>query len=677
MIKASRSARHGTSLQIEAPIVSQYRNRHEISALHSIEVNDALRFSDAALSGADKHLGKHKGFEKLRYLSRALTEQEMRTKNAIVKLAFYARFSCDRQRETSIEDQFRRCHEVAARHGIAADDVRYFSDSALSGTDRHRDKREGFEELIKAWDAGEISVIIVDDVARLCRDAVEHATIQRRLEKNQRVRLITDTGIDTHQKNWQLQFSLQGMMSQQQVRDTQHLVVRGMEGQLERGFMVATPPFGYSLDRRFDEMGNRIGTYWQICESEAAFVIESYLRRDAGQSMHQIGRWLNEEGVQLQRKARNPDGGYWRASRVRTMLSNPIYRGMFIWNASVKIRAEAEKTGRELTEKQFPRPDLRLVSDEQWYRCNQKSISRSGYGGGKHAFAGLFRCGCCGSVLVLSSGRCRSLYCANCTIAKSMLGMTETVRMTSTVAAKGVQVLLVEAMRDFISPKFVNYFRNRLSNLLTGDQRQEIEQYQVEVAKLRGIQLRLSKMLTNSQNDDKVLEDRYKETRERLRQAELILNEAISGATIVDEATISAQLNADPADILDGLFDEDVPPEKLRSVLARLFPDITFEGKTGQYTSHFRISFSLGEALALVSGTEAIVSEPIVRLYQLKFKPDFKSKGNLPRWSVTVMSDVGGEKTRPDPTSDDEKTELEPTNRQVSGINNLTNEGLV
>jgi DNA invertase Pin-like site-specific DNA recombinase len=579
-------------------------------------------------------------------------------RNSVAKTALYARYSCDQQRDTSIEDQLRRCRDVAKRQGIAIEDALVFTDAALSGTAKHTEKREGYRALLDAWDNGKIDVILVDDFSRLSRDAVEQAHLVRRLESNRRVRLLTANGVDTEQKNWQLQVGLLGVVGQQAIRDTQHLVVRGMLGQLERGYMIAAPAFGYALDRMFDTAGNRIGTHWKIHESNAVIVLEIFERRGAGQSMHQIARWLNDKNVPTQRKAKTPEGGYWRAARVRSLLANTVYRGEFTWNGSAKTRAEAKKTGRELDVRVFSRPQLRIVSDELWYRCNENRISRSGYGGGKHVFAGLIKCGCCGSVLVLSSqGRCRSVYCANCTSAKSMAGKTE--RQTSTVAVAGVQTLLIEAMRNFLTPKFVEYYRGRLRDMLTGDQRQEIEQLEDEVAKLNRTQIRLSHLLANAGEDDPVLQARYEETRVFSRQAEAKLKALIEGHAVVDDETVEAQLRIDPADILEGLFDANVPPEKLRSVLARLFADITLEGKDGRYTSFFRINFAPGEALAMLSGTDMVISETVSQRYRLKYTPDYRSTDRLPLWSVTsVKMDEGGEILMADSPMKDVKARL-------------------
>lgn len=554
----------------------------------------------------------------------------------MTRVAIYARYSCDKQSETSIEDQIRRGREVALRLGLIVDDNLIFTDSALSGMEESLHKRQGYHAFIKAWADNQFDVFIVDEFARISRDPVEQAIIMRKLDNNRRVRMVTSDGIDTKDADWQLRVGLQGILAQQEVRKIQHRVGRGMLGQLERGYMIATPPFGYDLKREFDPQGNRIGTLWVINEQEAAIVCQAYAKREAGQSMHQIAAWLNNSGVQCSRKALKADGGYWRPARVKNMLSNPIYHGEFVWHGSINHRKKAEAKGVPVDERIYARPGLRLVSDETWRRCNTKSHSRTGYGGGKHALAGIITCGHCAGTLVLTANqRCRSVYCAACTVAKS--SNDEQDRLTGTVAVAGVQLLLTNALGHFLTPEFIEAFHSSLRLRLTGDNRQDIEVCKSRLSKLRASQDRLSRMLTDINDDDPVLTQRYQEIREKVDEAQLSLKKLEAGYVAVDARAIEAQLQADPANLLANLFTQDVAPERLRSLLARLFPSIILKTKTGRYTSIFSIRFAFGAALAMASSTEVIVDDGVELQFELKYTPDNRPthKGS---WSVNVRT---------------------------------------
>ncbi len=557
------------------------------------------------------------------------------------RVAIYARYSSDQQRETSIDDQIRRCLELASKQGYPVDDVLTFQDAAITGKATGDAKRQGFQQLVEAWDANVFSVLIVDEFSRLSRDAVTQAQLIRRLENNRRVRLIAASGVDTNLPNWQLRVGLEGIIAQQSGRDTRHRVVRGMIGQLERGYMIATPPFGYMLKREFDEQGNRIGSRWLIDEAEAVVVRDIFERRARGESMHEIARELNKSGVPTRRKARTADGGYWRPAAVRNLLSNSIYKGVFIWNGSTTAKARAKNEGRDLEPMHYLRPELRLVSDELWDRCNDKTISRSGYGGGRHALAGLVSCGCCHGTLVLSSvSRCRSLYCANCTVAKSSDGQKQ--RLTQTIATVGVQTLLVEAARHFLSEAFVSAFRDALRSRLAGGNQAELDSARAELRKLERAQARLLTILETAEDDDELLSERYASVREQVRQQSQRVAELVAGQREIDQASIKAQMEVDPSSVLDGLFDADIPPARVRAVLARLFPEIVFEGKPrGRYESAFRIRFAPGAALAMVSGTGEIDGGEIELRFLLRYSP--KGQGGEGGWMVGLADEANAE----------------------------------
>ncbi|MBV5346948.1 recombinase family protein [bacterium] len=555
------------------------------------------------------------------------------------KTAIYARYSCDKQNETSLEDQIRRCKEIAVQHGLIVDEALIFTDSALSSREEATHKREGYRRFLKGWDAGEFTAFLVDEFSRLTREPVEQAVIMRKLDRNRRVRMITGENIDTNDADWGLRLGLQGVLAQQEIRKLQYRVRRGVIGQLERGYMIGSPAFGYEMKRFFDAQGDRIGSRWVVSEQNAAIVRKIYEQRESGQSMHEIAAWLNSQGIACSRKAQSQDGGYWRPSRVKNLLANTIYRGEFIWHGSTTHRYRANAIGIPVVTRSYLRPELRLVSDDTWHRCNTKSISRSGYGGGKNPLSGLLSCGYCGGTLVLTAQqRCRSLYCANCTVAKS--SNAEHGRLTGTVAALGVQFLLREALKQFLTPEFQDAFRNSLRLRLTGDNQQEIEALVARLKKLQATQDRLSHMLADISQEDPVLMQRYTETRQKVVDEQVHLKSLETGFVAIDKKALQAQLQANPAKLLDGIFEAEVEPQRLRAMLHRLFPSITFEKKASRYTSVFGIKFSAGHALAIASSTETVMEDAIELRFQLKYHPSCPTKPRTAYWSVDTLDTI-------------------------------------
>ena len=98
-----------------------------------------------------------------------------------MRCSIYARYSSDLQRESSIEDQIRKCREHAARKGWRVLDAYVRSDNALSGAALA--PRDALNSLVaqaaakpRAFDR-----ILVDDTSRLARNVADALKMVDRL----------------------------------------------------------------------------------------------------------------------------------------------------------------------------------------------------------------------------------------------------------------------------------------------------------------------------------------------------------------------------------------------------------------------------------------------------------------------------------------------------------------
>lgn len=101
------------------------------------------------------------------------------------RVAIYARYSSENQREASIEDQLRICRARAERAGWTI--VAEFTDAAISGT---KDNRPGFIALREAARAGKLDVILAESLDRFSRD-LEHVAAFHKQVTFCRVKLVT------------------------------------------------------------------------------------------------------------------------------------------------------------------------------------------------------------------------------------------------------------------------------------------------------------------------------------------------------------------------------------------------------------------------------------------------------------------------------------------------------
>ena len=511
--------------------------------------------------------------------------------------AIYARYSTDEQRDTSIEDQVRRSKETAKKLGYDVPAHLVFADKATSGTAKARHKRVEYDKLIKAWDNKEFDAVIADEVSRLARDPVALATLQVRIEKTH-VRLICSDGLDSSRAGWQLQFGFSSVIAAHFVRETGHRVTRGMIGQLERGFMIAAPPFGYKAVRENDE-----GTRWIIDEEKAAHVRKIFNMRKEGAALNAIALHMNEYKILAPRAPRKEKVRYWRPATIQQMLNNTIYRGVFVWNGSAFSKAKEKKGEVKLDPVDYPRPELRIVDDDVWFACNQvkKPWKR---GGDKHVFAGLVSCYVCDSNLTVSTGgNSHSLYCAQCAQA-GFVGMKD--RKSEYVSTKGVQAVLIYALNLLFSDEADACFKEQLREKLNGGNEVRISELKQRIAQKEAKIKMLLRMMASSDTADDAVEQEYRTVLAEKRELAAELSKLEMHELSVDKKSIEQQLSADPRQLLPELFANKVSAEKVRAVLRRLFSKITFLGKSEKYTSKFKIELLPGVVLAEASATQVI-----------------------------------------------------------------------
>ena len=86
-----------------------------------------------------------------------------------MKVAIYARYSSDNQRDASIADQLRICREFAARQGWTV--VQEFTDHAISGATL---LRSGFQALMRDALNRRFDVVLAESLDRFSRDQGRH-----------------------------------------------------------------------------------------------------------------------------------------------------------------------------------------------------------------------------------------------------------------------------------------------------------------------------------------------------------------------------------------------------------------------------------------------------------------------------------------------------------------------
>ena len=157
----------------------------------------------------------------------------------------YARYSCDKQTEQSIEGQLRVCQDYAKSHDILILDT--YIDQAISGT---TDNRSNFQRMIKDSARKEWNYVLVYKLDRFSRDKYATAIHKKTLRDNGVKVLSAMENIPDTPEGIILESLLEGM-NQYYSAELSQKVKRGMrETRLKGYFQGGNVLYGYKLDGR-------------------------------------------------------------------------------------------------------------------------------------------------------------------------------------------------------------------------------------------------------------------------------------------------------------------------------------------------------------------------------------------------------------------------------------------
>ncbi len=162
-------------------------------------------------------------------------------RNAVI----YARYSCDKQTEQSIEGQLRVCQEYAKSHDLLILDT--YIDQAISGT---TDNRADFQRMIKDSTKHQWEVVLVYKLDRFSRDKYATAIHKKTLRDNGVKVVSAMENIPDTPEGIILESLLEGM-NQYYSAELSQKVKRGMKETRLKGFYQGGGiPYGYKIDGR-------------------------------------------------------------------------------------------------------------------------------------------------------------------------------------------------------------------------------------------------------------------------------------------------------------------------------------------------------------------------------------------------------------------------------------------
>ncbi len=325
-----------------------------------------------------------------------------------MKVAIYARYSSDNQRDASIADQTRSCRLFVERQGWAV--AREYADRATSGATL---LRAGFQKLMRDALEQHFDAVVAESLDRFSRDQEDTAGLFKRLTFKG-VRIITlSEGEITH-----LHVGLKGTMNALFLKDLADKTRRGLRGRVEKGRSGGGLCYGYRVNRTI-ESGEMSTGEREIVSEEAAIVDRIFRDYERGISPKRIAKRLNQEGVPGPNRCPwSPSTIHGHATRGTGILNNELYVGRLVWNRQryVKDPDTGKRLARPNPPSEWVTTDvqaLRIIDDELWdqVKARQRSVrdassavarpAFNSFRRPKYLFSGLTKCAVCGGGYVM------------------------------------------------------------------------------------------------------------------------------------------------------------------------------------------------------------------------------------------------------------------------------------
>lgn len=199
--------------------------------------------------------------------------------NAVI----YARYSCDRQREESIEGQLRECREFALKNNYCV--IGEYIDRAYSAK---TDNRPDFQKMIKDSSLKKFNTVIVWKLDRFARNRYDSLHYKMILKKNM-VDVISATEMISKGADGIIVESLLEGFAEYFSVELSEKIIRGMtENALKCKYNGGGVPIGYYIDEK---------QQYQIDVNTAPYVKDAFVMYASNFSMKEITDYLNKKGV--------------------------------------------------------------------------------------------------------------------------------------------------------------------------------------------------------------------------------------------------------------------------------------------------------------------------------------------------------------------------------------------
>lgn len=281
--------------------------------------------------------------------------------------------------------------------GIECFDV--FEDPGYSAKNTDR---PDYQRMMTRVRTGEFSHILVWKIDRISRNLLDFAAMYEELKRLGVTFVSKNEQFDTSSAMGEAMLKIILVFAELERNMTSERVSAIMLSRATSGtWNGGKVPFGYSFDKETQT--------FHIVDDEAKIVLFIYDLYESIQSLTTVAKTLNDKGL------RSRTGKPWNPTTVRTMLANPFYAGTYRYNyRNESGKSHVVKSSDEWIMVEDHHPAIVTRERQASIAAILYAHRRSNRDGATyqrkhiHIFAGLLRCGCCGSSMASTVDRARS-----------------------------------------------------------------------------------------------------------------------------------------------------------------------------------------------------------------------------------------------------------------------------
>lgn len=287
-----------------------------------------------------------------------------------------------------------------AKYALGIEDFVVFEDAGYSAKNTDR---PDYQKMMARIRTGEFSHLLVWKIDRISRNLLDFAAMYQELKELGVTFVSKNEQFDTSSAMGEAMLKIILVFAELERNMTSERVSAVMLSRANDGvWNGGKVPYAYSYDKQTK--------LFHIVEDEAKVVLYIYDLYESVRSLTTVAKTLNEKGI------RSRTGKPWNPTTIRTMLTNPFYAGTYRYN----YRNESGKTFTKKDEAEWVMVEDHhpaIVTRERQNHISAILQSRQrGWSGtgmtyqrkNTHIFAGLLRCGCCGSTMSSTIDRPRS-----------------------------------------------------------------------------------------------------------------------------------------------------------------------------------------------------------------------------------------------------------------------------